>query len=74
MNDAALMRNTSDVPPVAAMSKPAVAGPSTLAVLKVAELRPTAFGNSDGPTSSLTKACRTGESIAVATPNANARA
>jgi hypothetical protein len=66
--DAALIRKTHDVP-IAAMRTPATAGPVTRAALKVAELRPIAFGSSDGPTSSVTKACRTGESMALPTPS-----
>ena len=44
------------------------------AELKVALLRPTAFGSSSGPTSSLTKACRVGMSMQLARPRPNARA
>ncbi|CAB5002797.1 unannotated protein [freshwater metagenome] len=41
--------------------------------MKFAELRLTAFGKSSGPTTSFVKLCRTGPSIAVDTPNANAK-
>ena len=69
----ALIKNDGPVPK-AAIIKPDSAGPTSLPKLKLAELRLTAFGTSTTPTISEVKLCRTGLSIASATPRAKAKA
>ncbi|CAB4795751.1 unannotated protein [freshwater metagenome] len=59
--------------PNAAINKPETPGPISLAKLKFAELRLTAFGKSALPTISAVKLCLTGASIALAVPRANAK-
>ena len=58
--------------PNAAISRPANAGPMMRAVLKLAELSPTALVRSSGPTISETKDWRAGASKAEATPSTSA--
>ncbi len=74
--DAALSRITQPEartpPPIAAMSRPATAGPTRRAALKEAELSPTALERSSGPTISETNDCRAGASKAVPTPKTRA--
>ena len=74
--DSALIRITQPVarapPPRAPIISPARAGPMMRAVLNVAELRPTAFVSSSGPTISETNDCRAGASNAEPIPNRNA--
>jgi hypothetical protein len=70
---AALTRNAGAVLPEAApMTSPATAGPTSRALLKMVELRPTALVSRSGPTISETNACRTGASIAETEPRAAA--
>lgn len=59
--------------PNAAINKPETPGPISLAKLKFAEFRLTAFGKSALPTISAVKLCLTGASIALAAPSAKAK-
>ena len=59
-------------PPNSPISSPASAGPTIRAVLKPAELRPTALVTSSGPTISETNAWRAGASNAAPMPKAKA--
>ena len=71
---AALTKKAGAVSPDAApMSRPASAGPTSRAPLKIVEFRLTALASRPGPTISETKACRTGASMADAAPSPPAR-
>ena len=68
------LMSTTQPAPRTATSSPAMPGPIRRAPLNEVELRATAFGRSFLPTSSPTKVCRAGASIAVVTPRPRARA
>ncbi len=68
---AALIRNTGPVP-TQAISKPAMAGPVSRAVLNEAEFNATALEMLSCPTSSETNAWRDGASMAPAIPRQRA--
>jgi hypothetical protein len=68
----ALIRNTHPAP-TATVSRPATAGPIRRAPLKEAELSATAFERLSSGTSSETKVCRAGASIAATTPRPRAK-
>jgi len=72
MELSALTRKTGPVPNQA-MARPARAGPTMRAELKVAADRASAFGSSRVSTISETNACRTGVSIALTTPSRPAK-
>ena len=63
----ALSRNTHPVP-TAATSRPAIAGPTTRAVLNVIEFRATALASAPDPTISPANDWRTGPSSAEMQP------
>ena len=67
MNVNALIRRLGPTP-ATAIIRPATAGPTSRAPLKLVELRPTAFGRSSGGTISEANAWRVGLSTAVTTP------
>ena len=70
-NDAPFRKNASDVPN-AAIDRPATAGPTIRAALKIAELSATAFVTSSRPTISTENACRVGMSMAFVKPSRSA--
>jgi hypothetical protein len=72
---AALTKKAGAVLPDAApISRPASAGPTSRAPLKIVELRLTALARRVGPTISETNACRTGASTAATAPRPPASA
>ncbi len=58
--------------PIHAIAKPAIAGPTTRAPLKMEELSAMALGKSSFPTICTKKACRMGTSNAFTIPTRNA--
>ena len=74
-NETALRKKQAAVPTCtlanAPMTRPATAGPSKRAPLKVAELSAMALGKSALPTISTMNDCRAGMSKALIVPNAN---
>jgi hypothetical protein len=75
-NDTAFTKNTHDVPdlPMAAIKRPANAGPVMRAEFRTALESATAFGTRSRPTISSTNACFAGSSTTVTNPSATASA